>query len=112
MPVSCKLANDALYTLSPAGAKDGGDRRSRTAFVSYGRYGFYFDEPGQYVVRVVCHGPGNLIIPSNTHRLRIVYASGIRRASRQTGWRRTFSPTKRAPLSTSAALTPTSSTKG
>jgi len=71
MPVSCKIAEDVLVTLSPAGAEDGSDRRSRTVFVAYGRYGFYFDEPGQYVVRVVYHGPGNLLIPSNTHRLRI-----------------------------------------
>lgn len=71
LPVSCKVAKDVLYTLAPAGAQDGGDRRSRTVFVAYGRYGFYFDEPGQYVVRVVYHGPGNLLIPSNTHRLRI-----------------------------------------
>jgi len=71
LPVSCKVAKDVLYTLAPAGAQDGSDRRSRTVFVAYGRYGFYFDEPGQYVVRVVYHGPGNLLIPSNTHRLRI-----------------------------------------
>ena len=71
MPISCKLANDQSITLSPAGAEDASDRHSRTVFVSYGRYGFYFDEPGQYYVRAVYHGPGNMLIPSNVLRLRI-----------------------------------------
>jgi hypothetical protein len=71
MPISCKLAPDRSITLSPAGAADASDRHSRTVFVSYGRYGFYFDEPGQYSVRVVYHGPGNLLIPSNVLRLRV-----------------------------------------
>lgn len=71
MPISCKLAQDRSITLSPAGAEDASDRHSRTVFVSYGRYGYYFDEPGQYSVRAVYHGPGNLLIPSNVLRLRI-----------------------------------------
>lgn len=70
-PIICKLANDRLITLSPAGAEDASDRHSRTVFVSYGRYGFYFDEPGQYYVRAVYHGPGNMLIPSNVQRLRV-----------------------------------------
>lgn len=71
MPITCKLARDTSITLSPAGADDASDRHSRTVFVSYGRYGFYFDEPGQYYVRVVYLGPGNMLIPSNVLRLRV-----------------------------------------
>jgi hypothetical protein len=71
MPISCKLAQDPSITLSPVGAEDASDRHSRTVFVSYGRYGFYFDEPGQYYVRAVYHGPGNMLIPSNVQRLRV-----------------------------------------
>lgn len=71
MPISCKLADAATLELKPSGAEDGSDRHSRSVFVSYGRYGFYFDEPGQYYVRAVYHGPGNMIIPSNVCRLRI-----------------------------------------
>lgn len=70
-PISCKLAEDRMIELSAAGAEDASDRHSRTVFVSYGRYGFYFDEPGQYHVRAVYHGPGNMLIPSNVLRLRI-----------------------------------------
>jgi hypothetical protein len=70
-PISCKIAQDRSLTLSPAGAADASDRHSRTVFVSYGRYGFYFDEPGQYYVRALYHGPGNMLIPSNVQRLRV-----------------------------------------
>ncbi|HWW61460.1 MAG TPA: hypothetical protein VN181_08845 [Thermoanaerobaculia bacterium] len=71
MPISCKLAPDRTVTLGAAGAHDSTDRHSRTVFVSYGRYGFYFDEPGQYSIRAVYHGPGNLLIPSNVQRVRV-----------------------------------------
>jgi hypothetical protein len=71
MPISCKLAPDRSITLSPEGAEDSSDRHSRTVFVSYGRYGFYFDEPGQYYIRVLYHGPGNMLIPSNVLRVRV-----------------------------------------
>lgn len=83
MPITCKLADDRSIVLSPAGAEDASDRHSRTVFVSYGRYGFYFDEPGQYYVRAVYHGPGSLLIPSNVLRLRVghpKHAAADRRA--------------------------------
>jgi hypothetical protein len=73
LPISCKLAEDRSVTLSAAGAADESDRHSRTIFVSYGRYGFYFDEPGQYSVRAVYHGPGNMLVPSNVQRMRVGY---------------------------------------
>lgn len=71
MPISCKLAEERTIELAPAGAEDGSDRYSRTVFASYGRYGFYFDEPGQYWLRAVYQGPGNLLVPSNLLRVRI-----------------------------------------
>ena len=73
LPITCKIAKDRTITLSPAGAEDDSDRHSRSVFVSYGRYGFYFDEPGQYSVRALYHGPGNMVIPSNVQRLRVGY---------------------------------------
>lgn len=71
IPISCKLAQPRTVTLSPAGTEDGSDRHSRSVFVSYGRYGFYFDEPGQYLLRAVYHGPGNIVIPSEPLRVRV-----------------------------------------
>jgi hypothetical protein len=77
-PISCKVAPDLPLTLAAAGATDGSDRHSRSVFLSYGRYGFYFDEPGQYSVRAVYHGPGNLLIPSNVQRLRVGHPKSAR----------------------------------
>jgi hypothetical protein len=70
-PISCKMAPPQTITLSPRGAADSSDRHSRTIFVSYGRNGFYFDEPGQYYIRAVYHGPGNMLVPSNVLRVRV-----------------------------------------
>jgi hypothetical protein len=71
MPICCKVAPERTITLSPAGAADSSDRHSRSVFVSYGRYGFYFDEPGQYYIRALYHGLGNVLIPSNVMRVRV-----------------------------------------
>ena len=71
MPISCKIAPERTITLSPGGAEDGSDRHSRSVFVTYGRYGFYFDEPGQYYIRALYHGLGNVLIPSNVMRVRV-----------------------------------------
>jgi len=68
-PVACKLSESALRTLK-AGAQ-GADRYSEQLDVTYGRYGFYFDEPGQYLIRALYQGAGDLLIPSNTMRLRV-----------------------------------------
>jgi hypothetical protein len=72
-PVMCKLADASYKTLSPLtqGAEVGNDRYSEEVGISYGRYGFYFDEPGEYLVRALYQGAGDLLIPSNVHRLRI-----------------------------------------
>ncbi|HKR13806.1 MAG TPA: hypothetical protein VJT15_17205 [Pyrinomonadaceae bacterium] len=72
-PVMCKLAEPSYKALSPLteGAEPGNDRYSEEIGLSYGRYGFYFDEPGEYLVRALYQGAGDLLIPSNIHRLRV-----------------------------------------
>ena len=71
-PIFCNLGLAEERMLEPAGtAIEGADRYSENVFVSFGKYGFYFDEPGQYLVRAVYQGTGDLMIPSNTWRLRI-----------------------------------------
>lgn len=72
-PIMCKLAKDKIITFQPARGEEnqGDDRYSENVFLSYGRYGFYFDEPGEYLVRALYQGPGDVLIPSNIHRLRI-----------------------------------------
>jgi len=74
-PVLCKLANPQLATLKPltegAQAVKGEDRYSQNIFLSYGAYGHYFSEPGEYLVRAFYQGPGNVLVPSNVERLYI-----------------------------------------
>jgi hypothetical protein len=70
-PVMCKLADGSYKVLSPLTGEPGDDRYSEEVSLSYGRYGFYFDEPGEYLVRALYQGAGDLLIPSNVHRLRI-----------------------------------------
>ena len=72
-PVMCKLAVPDYKTLYPLteGAETGNDRYSEEVTLSYGRYGFYFDEPGEYLIRALYQGAGDLLIPSNVHRLRV-----------------------------------------
>jgi len=73
-PVLCKLAVPNLRTLSPLaadGSNEGDDRHSQSVMLSFGAEGFYFDQPGEYQVRAIYQGPGDLLIPSDAHRLRI-----------------------------------------
>jgi hypothetical protein len=71
-PITCKLAESAIRTLKAAeGSVAGEDRYSEQLDLTYGRYGFYFDEPGEYLVRAIYQGAGDLLIPSNTLRLRV-----------------------------------------
>jgi hypothetical protein len=72
-PVMCKLAHPTTRQLVPVQPNEepGPDRYSEEVLISYGRYGFYFDEPGEYYVRALYQGGGDLLIPSNVHRLRI-----------------------------------------
>jgi len=71
-PVLCKLATPEPKVLKPKDeAIEGEDRHSQNVLLSYGAFGYYFDEPGEYQVRAVYQGPGDILIPSNVHRLRI-----------------------------------------
>ena len=71
-PIMCKLATPAIRTLQPPNqAAEGDDRYSEEVFLSYGKYGFYFDEPGEYLIRALYQGTGDLLIPSNVHRVRV-----------------------------------------
>jgi hypothetical protein len=72
-PVMCKLAYTSPKQLLPLlpDQQPGPDRYSEEVLISYGRYGFYFDQPGEYYVRALYQGGGDLLIPSNVHRLRV-----------------------------------------
>lgn len=71
-PIMCQLATPEFRTLQPLTSDNkGDDRYSESIFLSYGRYGFYFDEPGEYLVRAVYQGAGDILIPSNLLRLRV-----------------------------------------
>jgi hypothetical protein len=47
------------------------DRFSREIFLTYGADGFYFDEPGEYRIRAVYQGHGDMLVTSNTLRVRV-----------------------------------------
>ncbi len=71
-PILCKLATPELKVLKPTHeAVEGEDRYSQNIFLSYGTYGFYFDEPGEYLIRASYRGLGDVLIPSNVCSVRI-----------------------------------------
>jgi hypothetical protein len=70
-PIMCKVGIPDPKVLTPQGGVVGLDRHSENVFVGYGTYGFYFDEPGEYLVRAVYHGAGSMLIPSNVLRVRV-----------------------------------------
>ena len=72
-PVMCKLSPTHTKQLTPLefDQQPGPDRYSEEVLISYGRYGFYFDVPGEYHVRALYQGAGDILIPSNVHRLRV-----------------------------------------
>lgn len=71
-PIFCQLATAETATLLPLGAGPAGsDRYSEEVRIGYGQYGFYFDEPGEYLVRAVYQGAGDVLITSNVHRVRV-----------------------------------------
>jgi hypothetical protein len=74
VPVMYKLAtpNFQILEVGQQGI-EGADRHSQNVFVSYGKHGHYFDSPGQYLVRAIFHGAGDLLITSPVHRLRIAH---------------------------------------
>ena len=71
-PVMCQLGVEMPLLLQAAGTgPEGADRYSESVFLTYGQYGFYFDQPGEYLVRAVYQGAGDLLVPSAVHRLRV-----------------------------------------
>jgi len=71
-PILCKLSTPYRQTLQPGrDGVAGPDRFSENVFLSYGSSGFNFDMPGDYFVRALYQGGGDLLIPSNVHRVRI-----------------------------------------
>jgi hypothetical protein len=73
-PILCKLATSDLKVLKPFdGAIKGEDRFSQNILLSYGAFGHYFNEPGEYHIRAVYQGAGDILISSNTHRVYVGY---------------------------------------
>ena len=73
-PVMCAVGTPDMQMLAPAPANkqlEGPDRYSKEIFLSYGSSDFYFDQPGQYRIRAVYQGPGDVLIPSEAHSIRI-----------------------------------------
>jgi hypothetical protein len=71
-PVMCKQASPSLRMLKPTGdGVEGEDRYSQNVFLSYGSAGFCVGDPGEYLVRAVYLGAGDVEIPSNLLRLRV-----------------------------------------
>jgi len=71
-PVACKLSPPEMITLQPQqSAATGTDRISQNATLSFGKGGFYFQEPGEYSVRAVYHSNDDITITSNTCKVRI-----------------------------------------
>ncbi len=71
-PLLCQLADPQILSLQPQNPTVlGSDRYSENIFLSYGSGGFYFNAPGEYLVQAIYQGMGDLLIPSNIHRIRI-----------------------------------------
>jgi hypothetical protein len=71
-PLICAVGKPQTQLLAAAGSgEQGNDRYSREVFLSYGSSNFYFDRPGEYRIRAVYQGLGDVLIPSQTHRIRI-----------------------------------------
>jgi hypothetical protein len=70
-PIMCAVGNPETLTLQPGNGTDGPDRFSREIFLTYGAHGFYFDQPGEYRIRAIYQGAGDILITSEPHRVRI-----------------------------------------
>jgi len=71
-PILCQLATPETRILQPANKKSAGeDRYSEEIYVASGRSGFYFDTPGEYLIRAFYQGSGDILIPSAPHRIYI-----------------------------------------
>ena len=71
-PIMCALGTPEAQSLAPSkSGEQGDDRYSKEIFLNYGTNGFYFDHPGEYKIRATYQGFGDVLIPSDTHRIRI-----------------------------------------
>lgn len=70
-PVACEVGEAELHTLQPARAKRGLDRYSKEVSLNFDAAGHVFDTPGEYRLRAVYRGLGEVLIPSAVHRLRV-----------------------------------------
>lgn len=70
-PIMCAVGEPDSLTLQPASAGEGEDRYSREIFLTYGADGFYFAHPGEYGIRAIYQGAGDILITSQAHRVRI-----------------------------------------
>lgn len=71
-PVVCAVGTPQSVTLAPPKPdQQGDDRFSRDIFITYGASGFHFDHPGEYRIRAIYQGHGDLLVSSNTLRIRI-----------------------------------------
>jgi hypothetical protein len=71
-PIIHREGTPQASVLSPAGVGvEGADRFSENVALTFHRQGFIFDTPGEYVVRAIYTGPHELVIVSNTMRVRV-----------------------------------------
>jgi hypothetical protein len=71
-PVLYKLATPRFQVLEARQQSvEGADRLSQNILISYGKCGHYFDAPGEYLVRAIFQGAGDVLITSPVHRLRV-----------------------------------------
>ena len=74
IPIIYKEASPVIKTLSPSNEKnEGTDRYSENIVITYGKYGFYFNQPGEYLIRSLYFGSKNLVISSNVLRINVGY---------------------------------------
>lgn len=70
-PIFCQLNSPTIKALDVSDScVEGADRYSDTIFFNYGKGGFYFDTPGEYMLRAFYNANG-LLIPSNVQKIRI-----------------------------------------
>lgn len=73
LPVIYKEGTPNLLALQSHNCSiQGEDRFSDYVNITYGKQGFYFDEPGEYSIRAV-YSTADLVIPSNYIRVRVGY---------------------------------------
>lgn len=71
-PTIIKESEPRMTTLHPLNSKtDGKDRFSENIVITYGKYGFYFSHPGEYLIKATYSGYNNEITSSNVLRIRI-----------------------------------------